>query len=144
MLLIAVTLNLTVIGHADDATEWNQIMIDALHVGGLPAGGPIRVAPSSLIRHHTQRRRAPTLGVSGRSTGGRRPRASMSSCLAKGHLFAGAYRTQLVLAKGLVPFLFTVKSPLFTCAVLPLRDQMMADKPREAVDPAFSNSVAQV
>ena len=57
MLLIAVTLNLTVIGHADDATEWNQIMIDALHVGGLPAGGPIRVAPSSLIRHHTQETR---------------------------------------------------------------------------------------
>ena len=70
MLLIAVTLNLTVIGHADDATEWNQIMIDALHVGGLPAGGPIRVAPSSLIRHHTQRRRALMVGVSGRSTWG--------------------------------------------------------------------------
>jgi hypothetical protein len=44
MLLIAVTLNLTVIGHADDVTEWNQIMIDTLRVGGLPAGAPIRVA----------------------------------------------------------------------------------------------------
>jgi hypothetical protein len=44
MLLNAVTLNLTVIGHADDVTEWNQIMIDALRLDGLPAGGSIRVA----------------------------------------------------------------------------------------------------
>ena len=67
MLLIAVTLNLTVIGHADDVTEWSQIIIDAFRVGGLPAGGPIRVAtkPVDSPSHAKETR---TLVRSGRST----------------------------------------------------------------------------
>jgi hypothetical protein len=43
-LLFAVILSLTGMANADEVTDWNQIMIDALRVSGLPVGGNIRGA----------------------------------------------------------------------------------------------------
>ena len=43
-LLFAVILSLTAVANADEVTDWNQIMIDALRVSGLPFGGPLRAA----------------------------------------------------------------------------------------------------